>query len=664
MKIKKIVASGFKGSPMFSHNLTAVTVFTGENGQGKTTVLEALQLALSGSLPGLSSRPADLHALLAGGNEQDFGNPMKVAFITDDARAGERLWMTDKKGSVKYTGHFSGLPDDYSAPAVMIDPNVFLGLSGKERTKFLFRTLPPPSLEKVGPSVLTSNIKNIKLEENTEQTEQAVNALAEWVGKEWMDKPETLTVQEWLDQLVEKVRLRKNDATAVTRRMDSTVQGLTQLKQDSESLSVAERAKKDALTVLDATKDRLSVAQAAAAVSLKNFNVAKVLAQSAIDETAARASLETAQAAVNSLRDILTAPFDEQAEAAAATVLAEAERSAAKAARELALVNAEVTRLKSEIDEIVGSVCCPWCKSDREGWREKLLADKRVTLDTRCAVRTTLEYFENEGWAAVEKARSTRDEAQRVRVQRGIDEKNFNGWQLEVQRLQQILRSQADAQKAKTDLPSLEALYKSDCDEVSKAAAHRNTAQGVFESADQRHRQAIANKSMAQSQARALAEAAAAKAEAEIIKRFSEFLTELMDKVVEQSVQPVLDTCNRLCEGILEFPLCMKDGEIGMRSGRSASGFVSWKTFSGAQRLLTFAGLSLALSVGQPFKLVMIDEFGKLSAKNKIKLFGRLMDMTKSGLIDQAIIIDLDTAFYRNIGPVDGFSCIEIARAS
>ena len=105
-------------------------------------------------------------------------------------------------------------------------------------------------------------------------------------------------------------------------------------------------------------------------------------------------------------------------------------------------------------------------------------------------------------------------------------------------------------------------------------------------------------------------------------------------KLVEVAVGPFLERCNALCAPILKAPLAFKDGELGMTE---REGFHGWKTFSGTERTMAFAAVSIACAEDQAFRLVCLDEFD-IDQTNLPKLAELLCTLQSSGIIDQALV--------------------------
>lgn len=129
MKINLIEAKNFKGSS-FTTQLSPVTVIVGSNFVGKSSRIEATMLAMAGYLPGIEATASRIFERLASDKEMSVTAEFDKGSVT-------RRW---KKGKgVESSAEFKGVPDGWACEPVSIDPNEFLGLSSKERIKFLFR---------------------------------------------------------------------------------------------------------------------------------------------------------------------------------------------------------------------------------------------------------------------------------------------------------------------------------------------------------------------------------------------------------------------------------------------------------------------------------------------------------------------------------------------
>ena len=126
MKIKSISYSGVKKAAATTIGLSPLTIITGANRGGKTTVRDALLLALNGSHPSLPKTNQGVMGLASG--------PELLTRATfDDESTLERSWRVSKGGSIK--SETIGTP-----PAIAIEqfePLLFLAMGGKARLAYL-----------------------------------------------------------------------------------------------------------------------------------------------------------------------------------------------------------------------------------------------------------------------------------------------------------------------------------------------------------------------------------------------------------------------------------------------------------------------------------------------------------------------------------------------
>lgn len=108
---------------------------------------------------------------------------------------------------------------------------------------------------------------------------------------------------------------------------------------------------------------------------------------------------------------------------------------------------------------------------------------------------------------------------------------------------------------------------------------------------------------------------------------------------------PLISKANQLCGDLLVAPLAYKDGDIGFTDRGS---FYSHRSFSGTEKALAYAAISVALAQDAPMRLVVIDELGRLTPDNKMRLIAKLCELTSSGQLDQALLVD--------VTPIDGFA--------
>jgi hypothetical protein len=107
--------------------------------------------------------------------------------------------------------------------------------------------------------------------------------------------------------------------------------------------------------------------------------------------------------------------------------------------------------------------------------------------------------------------------------------------------------------------------------------------------------------------------------------------------VSERAFAEVLKLSDDFTEGLLRSKLEFRDGELGRTED---GGWVPHTSFSGTEQLLAYAGYSVALARTANFRLVVLDEMGRLSLGRRQDVAIRMEELLAAGKIDQAIMID------------------------
>lgn len=117
-------------------------------------------------------------------------------------------------------------------------------------------------------------------------------------------------------------------------------------------------------------------------------------------------------------------------------------------------------------------------------------------------------------------------------------------------------------------------------------------------------------------------------------------------QVTVDSVKTILDRANQLITPVLGLSLDYADAEFGYwRDGQ----WVSINVMSGSERLLTFAGLQLALTHDAPTRLLLMDELGRVDIEHKVKLVDVLATLIRAGVLHQFVGVDLNADWFRDI---------------
>ena len=214
MKITRINASGLKGKA-FDHTLTKPnTVFIGANGSGKSSRLDAVQLALFGTHPSLGKTNESTIRISS-------GTELVVGASLSDGSIVRRTWFKSKSGtSCDVVGGI-----DKRITPLCLNPNEYFGLSDRERTKLVFKLCRTTTNFR---NELVAQAKSIKLKDHDAGVEVIVNTVCASIGSFEAGMAGTST--EWLEQAAEFIKGQVSSCSAAAKRMSSTLAGLSELR--------------------------------------------------------------------------------------------------------------------------------------------------------------------------------------------------------------------------------------------------------------------------------------------------------------------------------------------------------------------------------------------------------------------------------------------------
>jgi hypothetical protein len=614
----------------FEHDLAPVTLFHGDNWAGKTARLDALTLALAGYLPGVANKPNEVFDRVAS------GNPLNVRAQADDGLVLDRTWSRNGKGSVSLleTTACAG----FEMPAVALDPSEFLGLSARERVKFLFSRckLPPDLTPDAAAKALVANVKNIRLEENSPASELAIADVASVLGGTTLTKDAGRTTQTWVEGLVELVSERKKAATANVQRLEKTMQGLTQTAAVGPTPpSDAEARLTKARADLETASAALHAVEADLRQRQEELRSAEAAAKTTPDIGALRAEVEAAEKALADHK------VPGQPNPVTSERLQRSERDVATTASRVRVAKDTLRGLEEELSELQKEATCPKCGQSLAKLRPKMVKAQKDMI--------------KEGEHALAEAKAEHEAAENERKAADVE---WNEWankheawvQADMQHraLERILdnakaelaqsgAATAAFQDALAKLPVLKAKGDALAKEVEALRAKEVEARAKVSEADVQYKRLVAARSEAATRARTEAELAKGLAEEAVWKQVQKLVAELQAKLVEAAVGPLIDTANKLCGGLLRAPLALIDGELSF--DLPGTGW-NHRTFSGSEKLISYCALSAALSEGAPIRIVMMDELSRLDDGHRKQLIGTLCKMQEEGTIDQAVIID------------------------
>lgn len=649
MRVTKISAVAFKGWT-FAHELWPVTLFAGPNWTGKSSRVEALTLALAGWLPGVANTGRGLFDALAS------GNPLRVAAELDRSEPVTRTWRM-AGGLVKYVG----TGDALDLPRVAVDATEFLGLSGPERVKFLFALakLPPECGVTALTNAVVANVKNIKLEENTPESEAAIRGLCDLILNAGFESGAT-PPQEWLAKLSEGVKTLKLSADQTVRRMEAGLQSAAQVATGDPAPQDAEAKLADARKALETVVGE----------SQRLFAELRSLDARVAEAESAHAAVDGASDVQRHLDETFTRrqqlaanPVPESsAEAKAVTdeALKTAHALHTQAAQSLAVSRSNGERLAKELEAAKSQKTCPHCGQSVVEQKRSIAKALAAELEEARESHKKM----NEQWKETAKALK---ECQSVADQWSAASVAFNFYASSLRRFDEEITSlrerlaKTDGLKALADrLPGLReeaAIARQKSDEASSVVERARAAVSARETDARR---LMAERAETAQRARTVAEATKSRVEQAVLKQAVALLAALQAELVAKAVGPLLAKANRLCGGVVPYPLAYEDGRIGYRLPDGKLMECRRPACSGTQEALAFCALSVALSADGPMRLVVLDELGRLDWTNKRKVLARVCELQRDGDIDQCVLVDTVNDWVAGFVGNDNFGVISL----
>lgn len=666
MKLKTITADNVKGRNI-KCTFGPVNLFVGPSFSGKTAVLDAIKLGLLGYHPKLGKRSAATFSLA--GDGAVMAVEIELELLPD--RMLKKLrheWRPDRSGSVSYLG-----PDPMPlVPAVLMDTKEYFSLSKPDRLKYIFERT--KVVDAVTAAALAADLKTACAGNLTpsEAGEKAIIEAVDLLNElDSARKDEDVTVQVWLETLLDQFKSTAKDAADAVKRMQGLVQGSVELK--------AKAGAADRLVNVDAQLTEARKKLNAARIALDR---AEQDHEKAEEEQKAQAGR---QARLTELRkrvpaqglldagaaDKLTETINRMQKGVAGYKSDRIARNTAvqKARAKVASLDRDEVRLLTEIEDETAKhadnmklTCCPFCKSKTAGWQKAIEKAHKQTLATKDKALTALGKDRKAAKAELAKAEAALEASE---VADDLNEKE-QGTITELVRQREAVRDALEKSgQDRAELDALEALNPKPVTFLPAAEWEKlrdavGRADLEVSELDLRQKQYVAATQAEAQNARARNELEQQKARAAVFKEGVDLVRATQQKLVDGAIDALLGTARRFTDGILPGTLAYQGGEIGYWKGRI---WVNHETFSGTEEALAYAAFSVALAAESEVRLVMIDELGVADELTKKAILQRMVDLTADGTIEQFIGADVSKGGVADYEPLPGVTLHEVKAA-
>lgn len=597
----------------FEHALEPVTLITGDNFTGKTTIATAVRYALSGQIPGVGNTPAHIWAAIAGNSETE--GTVEVAAEFDTGRSSRLIMSRSKKGNVSVEG---AVPADLALDPFLLNVRSFFKLTAAERTRVIFTAAGGVTITADDISMALASVEATPAKKRDEIIRELFDGAKKVLEKSPGDRGIEMILESWKEDL-------KHTKAANKVRSGAFAGMRPPLTIPPEPIDQSElRAKRDALIakrgeLAAILRDQISTTTQTGAVAKYRENLAKLKEELArIGNIGERPAVPTvlierdaAQPEVDSLMERIETA-DRIANEAKESLAALEGVTICPTCGEQGGMTRVITSFQTRVKEAEASAAQA---------REKL----KALLDSFGDVVQRAKAYD-EAVAAWEAALQTE---QRLEGLIQTTEAAIAGAEAELERIEGDRTEKLEALKVETEgLPAIEAAI---ADAEAKAEAFRSYKRQVAER-DQKEQ-----------------ELQAGQCRQDVLDGSIKAITKVMEARSEAAFATVLELSEAFTRDLLNSPLEFVDGELGRRvskkdqeQGRTAEvgSWIPWQMFSGTEELLGMAGFAIALARLAPFKLVVLDELGRLSGPRREAVMERVQAMVKCGVIDQCIMIE------------------------
>lgn len=630
MYVSQVSARNFKGGA-FTHNLGPITVILGDNFTGKTSIPDAIRLALSGYLPNIGKTAGALYGALA--TNPDEAGIMTVAVEFDNERRSSITFARTAKGATSVEG---AVPADLALNPMLLDVRTFFTLTAAQRTSAIFEAagkvdLKAEAIEEVLWKIDASPAK---------VRDETVRGLLEDVKREF--KKSGATPQQAVALLVPEWTTSMKEAKAKHKAAAGAFAGM---KLPARIPTVP-----DNLAALRAERDELNQAKGKLLALLREDTLVKSL-ESGIK--AAEERLTAARAAMNETPD----PGPEPVQPA---LLAEYDKIVSKLeeiSEAVSKLEAERSKISEDVEALKGVGICPTC-GGTEGMAkvvkryEDKFAELSAAIDRLDAEHAELiAPFEDVRSVAAQHDEAVENHAAAVQALAQAVRAVSAGEEEITAMKAQLASAQGDRAEEVERLNQQVAKLPAILTELTAAEAAEVEARNYERLL--REREAMET-TVLREECRATVYDGAVKALNKVIRVQSEIAFERVLQLSEDFTQDLIPSS-------LEF----RDGELGRRGEND--GWIPHESFSGTEQLLAYAGFSVALARMAPFKLVVLDEMGRLSPDRRAQVLIRMEELIAGGKLDQVILIDatppnrlFDSAGKELIESTYGTACAKI----
>ena len=625
MKILSVQGRNFGGTN-FDYELGPVTIVTGANYSGKTTIAKAIRLALAGSLP----PPIGTKGIWRLAGNPDSAGEMSIHLGLEQGRKVDWKWTRDAKGKISVEG---GVPPDLAMPPLLLEPRSFFALTGAERIATIFASCPGAGKD------LPAKIKTRLNEIQVMPAKVRAAVLEEVTG--WVD---TMTGSA---QLVDRCKTEAKSAADAAKTAAGKVNGFTLPASKPADVTAQLEQARQALAQIQVS-DKTDRAMKQKSLDTVNNTLAaysRKYQQTPVSQLVDFMSHELATIATDAAKLKPTAPIDDIEEE-----LQTALEMKGDAANQIEHLTATIEALQTEIGDLRVAAHCPKCLSAAKGWQDRAIKIATAQVAELQAKLATITANHSAAVATVTKLNKIITETRKAESEHRL-------------RSQEWADTKAALEADKEAIADAIAVRDSLAAELSAVAEPSPQAEADRQGLKIRITELQSQQGLRQNYERDMAKREELEAElvtnqarADVLKACVNLVVQEQSRATETAFASVLATAQHFTDGMLNSPLEFVEGDLGRRVSKldlPRPGFTaqigSWithETFSDSEQRIAYVAFATALATTAPIKLVIVDELATLQPNRKVMFVDRLLQLVRKQIIDQAICLEPDGAAY------------------
>lgn len=640
MKPTKILAENFKSFD-FSHDLDRVTMFTGPNESGKTARLEAIKVALLGYDPRVGKQPS---ATIGFASESRVEMTVHMEF--DNDLSITRTFKRKTDGDVSRTSK-GEIP---AIPPILFDASEYLNDTSAGRIKTVFDRIDISKIV-VSDVDLLSKLGKIEVIPAFEcgPAVMDLNVLVNKTIKRRTDLKQTPQV--WLEELVKTLADQQKGEKASMDQASAQMQSLRPKGNAPASVIQELKAAREKLGELEGQKSAINSAiDAHQRTSARRSAIQAALSKPDTDTSALekeRDELNKAVAAYESNTPSLKA------------VVQEWDRKEVTVAQQIVDSKAEIASLENRLRDLEGKVKCPFCKSNRQGWKEETMTEVQNQISSAKAILGLLTADQKNSLDSLAKARADLAASEKADARHRESANRLTGLNNDIALAAKAKNERAKLQGELDGLNQVEIPDEAKRLEIINAITNQNAV--IMELAG-KEAEATAWAKNKEAYSEAEKKLIKHQVRVEVYKQAGKMVVEEQRAIVSKAFDSILAPARRFTDGIIGGKLDYQNDELGIQTD---SGWVGHKFMSRSQTLLAYTGLQVALAQQSPVKCVLIDECGQFDRTRKQQVINRMLELTQEGFIDAFVGTEPEKSDYVQIALAEtpGFKLFELSIA-